>query len=106
MPKPAPALAEALYRENPGDLSAALTYGLALYQQGRPEEAAAVVGEFGPEALRAPRAALYYGVYLAAAGRAEEASEYPRARGRGAAIAGGNRDGRISSPRLPGARPG
>ncbi len=68
-------LAETLYQQNPQVISAATTYGLALFQQGRAAEAVAVMETFKPEELRAPQAAAYYAIYLAVAGQAERADE-------------------------------
>lgn len=69
-------LAAALYTEAPGNAYVASTYGLSLFQQGRVQEAVAVMRTLKPEQLRAPGIALYHGIFLIAAKQADEAKEY------------------------------
>jgi Flp pilus assembly protein TadD len=69
-------MAEALYREHPGDPVIVATYGLSLYERGRAAEALALMGALKPEQLRHPVVALYYGIFLTDAGQAEKAGEY------------------------------
>ena len=69
-------VAEALHREHPEDVRLASTYGLSLYQQGKAEDAVAVMSALSPEELRRPQVALYYAVFLIGAGHADRAEEY------------------------------
>jgi Tfp pilus assembly protein PilF len=69
-------LAENLHRENPGNALIASTFGLSLYQQGKPEEAAALMSRMKPEELHQPQVALYYAIFLIAAGERDKAEEY------------------------------
>ncbi|MGB8165937.1 MAG: hypothetical protein WCF18_00495, partial [Chthoniobacteraceae bacterium] len=71
-------LAEELFKQNPGEVIIASTYGLALMQRGKPADAVAVMEKFSAEDLRDPVAATYYAIFLAAAGQAERADEYFR----------------------------
>ena len=69
-------VAENLHREYPENALIASTYGLSLYQQGRAEEAVALMTALKPEDLRQPEVALYHAIFLIAAGHAEQAEEY------------------------------
>ena len=69
-------IAEALHREHPDNALVGSTYGLSLHQQGKTEEAVAVMSALKPEDLRQPQVALYYAIFLLAAGHAERAEEY------------------------------
>lgn len=69
-------LAEALARENSGDPLAVSTQALSLVQQGKAEDATALLGVLKPEQLRQAPAAFYYGVALAVSGKSEQAIEY------------------------------
>ncbi len=71
-------LAEALFKEFPGNAFGASTYALALYQQGKAKAAVSVLQEFKPDELREPAVAQYYGIFLAASGQTERAEEYLR----------------------------
>ena len=68
--------AEVLFKEYPGDSNVASTYGLSLFQQGRPAEAVAIMGGLKPEAVREPQVALYYGIFLTAVGQDDKAKEF------------------------------
>jgi predicted Zn-dependent protease len=68
--------AEALHKEYPDNAYVTSTYGLSLYQQGKPEEAVAIMGALKPEDLRQPQLALYHGIFLTAAGQRETAEEF------------------------------
>ena len=70
------ARAEAFYRENPGDETAAVIFGLSLYERARPTEAADVMKKLKPAQLREPGIARYYGLFLVAAGQSGMAKEY------------------------------
>ena len=70
------ALAEAHYKEHPDNVGVASTYGFSLFQQGRSEEAVAVMATFPKEQLRSPALAFYQGIFLAGAGRPEEGEEF------------------------------
>ena len=54
----------------------ASTHGLSLYQQGKAEEAVALMSRLKPDELRQPQVALYYAIFLIAAGHAEKADDY------------------------------
>ena len=69
-------IAEALHREHPDNALVSSTYGLSLHQQGKTDEAVAVMSALKPEDLRQPQVALYYAIFLLAAGHAERAEEY------------------------------
>src|SRR5213076_2232961 len=69
-------LARALYKENPTDASVTATYGLSLFQQGKAEEAVALMGTLKPEQLHDPVVALYYGHFLAGSNQSERAGEF------------------------------
>ncbi len=69
-------LAASLYKEAPANAHVASTYGLSLFQQGRVEEAIAVMRTFKPEQLREPGIALYHGIFLLAAKQAVEAKPW------------------------------
>lgn len=64
---------ESHYQQNPDRPEVAAAYGLALCQQGKPEEAIALMAALNPAQLQEPRTALYHGFILAAAGRSDEA---------------------------------
>jgi Flp pilus assembly protein TadD len=68
--------AEALFRDYPENPVVASTYALSLYQQGRAEEAVAIMSGMKPDDLRQPQVALYYGIFLTAAGQRDKAQEY------------------------------
>ena len=68
--------AAALARENPRSVELAATHGLALYQQGRADEALALMNSFTAEQLHQPSIALYQGLFLAATGRKSEAEPF------------------------------
>jgi hypothetical protein len=68
--------AESLHREHPGNAMIASTYALSLYQQGKAEEAVAVMAALGAEELRQPQVALYYAIFLLAVGQPEIAEGY------------------------------
>lgn len=65
-----------LAREHPGNIDVVATCALSLYQQGRVEEAVALLGPFPAEQLRAPSVALYHGLFLAGVGRVDEAKPF------------------------------
>ena len=69
-------VAEALHREHPENALIASTYGLSLCQQGKAEQAVALMSALKPEDLRQPQVALYYAIFLIAAGHAERAEDY------------------------------
>jgi hypothetical protein len=69
-------VAESLHREKPDNALIASTYALSLFQQGKAEEAVAVMSAQKPEDLRQPQVALYYAIFLLAAGHKEKADEY------------------------------
>ena len=69
-------MAADLYQQQPTDPFIATTYGLALYQKGRAEEAAQLLSKYSAEQLHQPLIALYQGIFLAGAGRFAEAREY------------------------------
>ena len=69
-------VAEALHREHPENALIASTYGLSLQQQGKAEEAVALMSALKAEDLRQPQVALYYAIFLIAAGHPERAEEY------------------------------
>jgi predicted Zn-dependent protease len=66
-------LAATLYKEAPTDPEVLTTQGLSLTQQGKPEEAIALIATLKPDQASQPRTALYHGIFLAAAGRVDEA---------------------------------
>ena len=70
------ALAEALYKENPGKAAIVRIYGLSLYLQGRKDEAVQVMGALPVKELQQPAMALYYGIFLAANGQFDKSREY------------------------------
>lgn len=65
-----------LARENPRNAYVAATCGLGLYQQGRVDEALALMTNFTPEQLLTPSVALYHGLFLAAAGKKDDAAPF------------------------------
>lgn len=69
-------MAADLYQQQPTDPFIATTYGLALYQKGRAEEAVQLLSKYSAEQLHQPLIALYQGIFLAGAGRFAEAQEY------------------------------
>ncbi len=69
-------LARGLYKDQPGDATAASIYGLSLYQQGKVEEAVKLMETLSPEQLRQPLIALYYGYFLAGSERAAKAPAF------------------------------
>ena len=69
-------LAEWLFTEDPADAAAASIHALSLHQQGRVEEALAVMAQFDPEQLGESRGAFYYGIFLIVARQDEKAKEY------------------------------
>ena len=68
-------LIQAHYQKNSELPEVVATYGLALSQQGKSDEAVALMAALNPAQLREPRMALYYGISLATAGRTEDAHE-------------------------------
>lgn len=69
-------LARAHFNENPHLADIAAIYGFVLYQEGRVEEAIALMATFTAEQLRSPSASLYAGLFLASAGRRDEAAPF------------------------------
>jgi len=69
-------IAETLHREHPGNALVTSTYAFSLYQQGKAEEAVALMSALKPEDLRQPQVALYYAIFLFANGQAEKADGY------------------------------
>ena len=69
-------IAESLHREKPDNALIASTYALSLFQQGKPEEAVAVMSAQKPEDLRQPQVALYHAIFLVGAGHKEKADEF------------------------------
>ena len=69
-------LADALYREKPGNPEIVATYALSLYQRRRIREALAATSALPPEHLRRPEVARYHAILLTAVGRGSEAAEY------------------------------
>ena len=69
-------LAESLFTESPTDAGIASIRALSLHQQGRAEDALAMMRAFTPAQLSESRGALYYGILLAAAGQGEQAKDY------------------------------
>ena len=68
--------AERLYRENPGNASIAVTWGLSLHQRGMTVEAAAVTTALPAADLRQPQVALYHAIFLTAVGENARAAEF------------------------------
>lgn len=64
-------LAAELFAKHPKSIGIASTHALALYKNGKAEEALKVLEAFKPEELRHPGIASTYGVVLAALGRPE-----------------------------------
>ncbi|MGB8167258.1 MAG: tetratricopeptide repeat protein [Chthoniobacteraceae bacterium] len=79
-------LAETHYQQTPQTLAVGVTYGLALFQQGRAAEAVAVMERYKPEELRRFPTSTYYAIFLAAAGQAERADEYFQIGAKGALL--------------------
>lgn len=69
-------VAESLHREKPDSALIASTYALSLFQQGKAEEAVAVMSAQKPEDLRQPQVALYHAIFLLGAGQKEKADEF------------------------------
>ena len=69
-------VAETLHREKPDSALIASTYALSLFQQGKAEEAVAVMSAQKPEDLRQPQVALYHAIFLLGAGQKEKADEF------------------------------
>ena len=69
-------IVKSLHDENPENAMIASTYGLSLFQQGKTEEAAAIMSALKPEDLRQPQVALYHAIFLIAAGHPEKAGDY------------------------------
>ena len=67
------AAVEDFYKKNSALPEVVATYGLALCQQGKADDAVALAAAQDPAQLSEPRAALYHGIFLASAGRGEEA---------------------------------
>ena len=70
------ALAAELFKEHPGDLACAVTYGLSLFLQDKVFDAVDVMQTFPAAQLREPEAALYYGIFLHASGDFSKAAEF------------------------------
>ncbi len=64
---------EAFYKQHADQPEVVATYGLALTQQGKADQAVALMAALPPEQLREPRSALYLGLFLAATGRVDDA---------------------------------
>ena len=74
--------AERLWEKNPGNVSAAITRGLSLHQQGRSREAMAVMDTLSAKDRLQPQAALYCAIFLTASGETARAAEFlPPAQG-------------------------
>ena len=69
-------LARVLYKEQPGDATAACIHGLSLHQQGKADEAVKLLETLHPEQLREPLVALYYGCFLAGSDQAAKAAPF------------------------------
>ena len=67
---------ESLFTETPGDAAVASIRALSLHQQGRNEEALAMMERFQLEQLNELRAAFYYGIFLTVARQGDQAKEY------------------------------
>ena len=67
--------AGALHAAAPSDVVLTEIHALALHQQGKAEEAKALVGKLAAAALKESRSALYHGVFLAASNHPAEAGE-------------------------------
>ena len=69
-------IAEALYKEAPGNPEVVATYAFSLYRRERIAEALSAMQSLTPEQLREPSAARYLGIFLAANERGNEAGKY------------------------------
>ncbi len=70
------ALASALFKERPDDISCAVTYALSLFLKDKVYEAVETMQTFPADRLRAPEAALYYAIFLQASGDTGKADEF------------------------------
>jgi hypothetical protein len=68
--------AEAMYKENPTNVSVVSTYALSLFQLNRARAATQTLETLKPAQLREPSVAIYYGWFLVAARRGVRAEEY------------------------------
>ena len=69
-------LAESLFAESPTDAGLASIRALSLHQQGRAEEAKAMMKSFTSAQLGESRNAFYYGIFLTLASLGEQAKDY------------------------------
>jgi predicted Zn-dependent protease len=65
-------LVESLHQQTPDDPAAASALGLALLQEGKAEDAVALMKTLSPAQLGTAPAPLYYGIFLAAAGQGDK----------------------------------
>ena len=69
-------IADALYKEAPGNPEVVATYAFSLYRRAKTGEALSAMQALKEEQLREPSVARYLGIFLSAAGRGADAAEY------------------------------
>ncbi|MEI7821261.1 MAG: hypothetical protein WCK55_10115 [Verrucomicrobiota bacterium] len=68
-------IADALYKDAPGNPEVVATYAFSLYRREKIAEALSAMQALKPEQLREPPVARYLGIFLSAAGRDADAAE-------------------------------